>query len=87
MVTSEEEFLELVNNNFDTEDDVKYFTNPTYWQACIGIVPGRFVVYSRNKIEQLLVEEGMDIVEAVEFVDFNCNIAGEGYPLLVEELE
>ena len=59
--------------------------------AAIGFVCNagiEAVVYSRRRVTELLMEEGLTEEEAVEYIDYNIAGAyvGEHTPLLLEEL-
>ena len=60
-------------------DEIVMFENPSYSTAVIGISDDDRLIYDYGKmIEFLMDEDGMDMYEAIEFIDFNT-IRAIGY--------
>ena len=58
--------------------------------AIIGICPASFrIVYSRTKVIDIFVSQGMDIDEAIEYAEYNTFGAyvGEQTPVWVEDFK
>ena len=59
-------------------DDAVVFENPDYDEAIIGISSDGRVVYDYDlMVECLMQEDGMDELEAMEFIDYNTIRAAE----------
>ena len=57
--------------NMDYEDLI-VFENPDYDSAIIGISADNRVIYDYNKmVVDLMVTDGMNMVDAAEFIDYN----------------
>lgn len=53
-------------------EDVVLFENPSYDTAFIGVSSDNRAVYSYDKMaEHLMKVDGMDIEEAIEFIEYN----------------
>jgi hypothetical protein len=70
-------------------DNTVIFVNPSYPNAIIGYTHDGRAIYEFNKMVEHLVEvDGMDELEAIEFIEFNTlralPYAGEFAPLVVE---
>ncbi|MBR6124658.1 hypothetical protein IKQ19_13870, partial [Candidatus Saccharibacteria bacterium] len=66
--------------------------NPDYVSAVVGVSEEGRVIYSYEKmVRTLMMTDGMDYEEAVEFVDFNTIGAlptmGENAPIIMYEVE
>lgn len=67
-------------------EGVKYFVNPSYDDALIGVSARNQAVYDYEKmIKWLMQEECMDYEEAVEWLEYNtvCAYFGEDTPVIV----
>lgn len=66
-------------------DDAVVFENPDYDSAIIGITNTDQVVYDYDKmVEHLMVNDNMEQLEAMEFIDFNSSYyQGYPYPLIL----
>ena len=52
-------------------EGVKYFTNPDYAKAIIGVSSDDRVVYDYLKMVECLMDDGMDETDANEWIDYN----------------
>lgn len=53
-------------------EDAIVFENPSYDSAIIGVSHDGRVIYSYDRmIESLMIEDDMDMEDAIEFIDFN----------------
>ena len=73
-------------------NDSVIFQNPDYMSAVVGVSEEGRVIYSYEKmVWALMMTDGMDYEEAVEFVDFNTIGAlptmGENAPIIMYEVE
>lgn len=82
--------LEVINEYFE-ENDIQALTADGFDEAIIGIVdipntPTR-VAYSVKRSIEILLKQGMDLDEAVEYFDFNVRGAymGETTPIWVDD--
>lgn len=69
-------------------EDTVVFENPDYADACIGISSDDRAVYSYDKmIQNLMINDGMTMEEAMEFIDYNTiralPYAGPNGPIVV----
>jgi hypothetical protein len=72
-------------------EDAVVFDNYAYDNSIIGVTLDNRVVYSYNKmIKELMTDEGMSDIEAMEWIDYNTVRAipyfGEGAPIICEDL-
>ncbi|MBR6123139.1 helix-turn-helix transcriptional regulator [Candidatus Saccharibacteria bacterium] len=79
----------LVEHDYN---DSVVFQNPDYVSAVVGVSEEGRVIYSYEKmVRTLMMTDGMDYEEAVEFVDFNTIGAlptmGENAPIIMYEVE
>ena len=58
----------LLDNDYE---GVKYFTNPSYAEAIVGVSSDDRVVYDYQKMVECLMKGGMDETDAIEWIDFN----------------
>lgn len=70
------------------ENEVMYFANEDYESALIGITEDNRAVYDYEKMIEYLVEkDGMDDLEAMEWIDYNTIRAlpymGSRHPIIV----
>ena len=73
-------------------EDVKYLVNYSYDDALIGVTTDNRAVYDYDKmVEWLMKVEGMDSLEAMEWIDYNTIRAlpymGEDAPIIMYSLE
>ena len=78
----------LLNNGLE---GTSYFVNEDYEDAILGYTEGGSLVYSYNKmIEYLVRKEGMDEIDAQEWIDYNVirtiPYMGDKAPIIVYEL-
>lgn len=70
-------------------EDVTAFRNPDYEEAIIGVSHDNRAVYSYSKMVDCLKSDGMELDEAMEFIEYNtirslpCT---EGSPVVVYDL-
>lgn len=58
--------------------------------AIVGICPDSFrIVYSRNKVVDIFISQGMDADEAIEYAEYNTFGAyvGEQTPIWIEDFK
>lgn len=85
--------LELLKKHLDEEDvPVVIMENPDYASAFIGFATDsedrKIAVYEYNAMVDHLVADGMDELDAVEFIDYNTMRAlpyYEGAPIIIEK--
>lgn len=68
------------------------FENPDYDSAIIGVTDEGNVVYDFWKmVDHLMKQDGMEMLEAVEFIEYNAvralPYAGEGAPIIMTMLK
>lgn len=73
-------------------EDSIVFENPDYDGAIIGVTDEGNVVYDYCKmVEHLMEKDGMEMTEAVEFVEYNTvralPYAGDGAPIIITMLK
>ena len=72
-------------------DEIVIFENPSYDDALIGVTTDDRAVYDFNKMVDWLIENnGMNDVEAVEWIEYNSARAlpyTEGAPVIMYRLE
>ena len=72
----------LIETGF--EETILY-TNPSYSKAFVGVSSDGIAIYDRTTVIQCLVEEGMDEMDALEWVDYNCiGSRGHGLPIVID---
>lgn len=69
-------------------DGSAYFTDPDYVTAIIGMTEDNRFVYDYHKmVDYLMEKDGMDVTDAMEFIDYNTIRAipymGEKAPVVV----
>ena len=63
-------------------DDVIIFDD--FAQAFMGVSYDNRAIYSYSKMIDILVSEGMDEMEAIEYIEYNCcNTCGDGMPIVM----
>lgn len=71
-------------------DDVAIFSNPDYASAFIGISEDNRAVYDYDKMVKYLVDkDGMNNIEAIEFIEYNTIRAlpyYENAPIIIHNL-
>ena len=82
MVTKRETLCEM------GYEDLIVFENPDYDSAIIGVSDDNRVIYNYDKmIEDLMVTEGMEMVDAADFIGYNTirslPYAGERGPIIM----
>ena len=56
----------------DELDEIVMFENPSYANAVIGISEDRRLIYDMDMmVECLMEEDGMEEIEAIEFIEYN----------------
>jgi len=72
----------LTDNGYE---DTIIYSNPSYSEAFIGVTSNGIAIYDYDRMVQCLVEDdGMDEMEAMEWIDFNCvGSRGEGLPIVL----
>jgi hypothetical protein len=85
-MTKEEQIIDL------GVDDVKVLRNYNYEDALVGVTIDGVAVYDYNKMIKWLVEkEGLEELEAIEWIDYNTIRAlpyfGEKAPIIMYSLE
>lgn len=69
-------------------EDAVVFENPDFDSAIIGVTTDNRVVYDLNKmIDHLAEEDGIDRIEALEFIEYNTLRACpyfDGAPIVIE---
>lgn len=73
-------------------EDVVLFMNYDYTNALIGVTIDGRAVYDYDKMVKCLVdEEGLDELEAIEWIDYNTiralSYAGENAPIIMYSIE
>lgn len=73
-------------------DDVKYLVDYSYDDALIGVTDDNRAVYDFNKmVEWLVLNEGFEPSEAIEWIEYNTIRAlpymGEGAPIIMYPIE
>ena len=54
------------------EENIVYFVNPSYESALIGVSTDGIAVYDYWKmVDYLCITDGMEVEEAVEFMEYN----------------
>ena len=54
-------------------EDIVIFSNPSYASAFIGISEDNRAVYDFDlMVEYLIEEEGLNDMDAIEFIEYNC---------------
>lgn len=87
-----EEVKEYLTERFGEDESIIVFENPGYPTAFIGVTYDngyyRAVYDHELMIESLMVEDGMTMEDAMEFIDFNTlralSYAGGGGPIVLE---
>jgi hypothetical protein len=69
-------------------EDSIVFENPAYDSAIVGVTDDGNVVYDFWKMVDCLIEQdGMEMMEAVEFIEYNAvralPYAGDGAPIII----
>ena len=55
--------------------------------AFVGVSTDNQAVYDYSKMVDVLIKDGMDETEAMEYVDYNCvNCVGVGMPVVMFEI-
>ena len=77
----------LLNNGFE---DVIVYENPSFNGALIGVTDTNRAVYDFNKmVEYLMTTDGMDELEAIEWIEYNTMRANpyiDGAPVIMYPL-
>lgn len=73
-------------------EGVVYFVDPSYDDAIIGISHDERVIYDFDKmIECLMKEENMDVIEAIEWIEYNAvrslPYCGDKAPIIMYPIE
>ena len=79
----------LVNAGYE---DAIVFENPDYDNAIVGVTDEGNVVYDFWKmVNHLMEQDGMEMTEAVEFIEYNTIRAlpyiGDGAPIIITMLD
>lgn len=78
----------IIDNGYE---DIIIFENPGYESAFIGISEDNRAVYDFDRMVEYLCEnDGMEPMDAIEFIEYNtiraCGYMGENYPIIVRPL-
>lgn len=77
---TDKELNEMLQDN--GYENVIIFNN--FADAFLGVSVDNQAVFDYSKMVEILIHDGMDETEAMEYVDYNCvNCRGEGMPIIV----
>ena len=69
-------------------EDSIIFKNPDYDEAIIGVSSNGRVIYDFDlMVEHLMKYDGMDEMEAMEFIDYNCSYLGGDDPIVMYRIQ
>lgn len=68
-------------------ESVTIFSNPTYETAFIGMSNDDRAVYDYDKMVEFLIQNGMDINEATDFISFNDSFRDSDTPIILYKAE
>lgn len=69
-------------------EDTILYTNPSYAEAFMGVTSDGTAIYDYDLMVQCLMDEGMDEMDAREWIDYNCiGSRGAGLPQILFRVE
>lgn len=70
----------LIENGYE---DVIIFNS--FADAFVGVSVDNQAIYDYSKMVDVLIKDGMEETEAMEYVDYNCvNCKGKGMPIIID---
>ena len=71
----------LIENGYE---DTLLYDSPGYSEAFVGVTTDGIAIYDYERMVQCLMDEGMDEIDAIEWIEFNCvGCKGEGMPMII----